>query len=90
LARHRSVMKRDRQSKVRRLRNMSRKTRVKNLVKSVRSAVAQNQTEKAQEALQLAIPAIDKAQSKGALHWRTAARKISRLARKVNSLTAAL
>jgi small subunit ribosomal protein S20 len=82
-------MKRDRQSKVRRLRNMSRKTRVKNLVKNVRSAVAQNQTEKAQEALQLAIPAIDKAKSKGSMHWKTAARKISRLARKVNSLTAA-
>jgi small subunit ribosomal protein S20 len=82
-------MKRDRQSKVHRLRNMSRKTRVKNLVKNVRSAVAQNQTEKAQEALKLAIPAIDKAKSKGSLHWKTAARKISRLARKVNALTAA-
>jgi small subunit ribosomal protein S20 len=89
LARHRSVMKRDRQSKVRRLRNMSRKTRVKNLVKNVRSAVAQNQTDKAQEALKLAIPAIDKAKSKGSLHWKTAARKISRLVRKVNSLTTA-
>ncbi len=35
LAKHRSVMKRDRQSKVRRVRNMSRKTRVKNAIKAV-------------------------------------------------------
>jgi small subunit ribosomal protein S20 len=82
-------MKRDRQSKVRRARNMSRKTRVKKLVKSVRQAVAQNQPEKAQAVLQEAIPVIQRVAAKGTLHWKTAARKISRLTRRVNALAVA-
>jgi small subunit ribosomal protein S20 len=81
-------MKRDRQSKVRRVRNMSRKTRVKNAIKAVRAAVGQNQLEKAQEALQKAVPAIQSVTGRGTLHWKTAARKISRLTRAVNSLAA--
>ncbi len=88
MAKHRSVMKRDRQSKVRRVRNMSRKTRVKNAVKAVRAAVTQNQAEQAQAALQKAIPAIQSVTAKGTLHWKTAARKISRLTRSVNALSA--
>ncbi len=86
MAKHRSVMKRDRQSKVHRVRNISRKTKVKNAVKAVRAAVTQNQPEKAQEALQKAVPAIQSITAKGTLHWRTAARKISRLTRAVNAL----
>jgi small subunit ribosomal protein S20 len=86
LAKHRSVMKRDRQSKVRRVRNMGRKTRVKNAVKAVRTGVAQNQPETAQAALQKAVPVIQSMTAKGALHWKTAARKISRLTRAVNAL----
>jgi len=81
-------MKRARQSKVRRIRNMSRKTRVKQLVKAVRQAVARNQPEEAQAALKQAIPVIDRVAGRGTLHWKTAARKISRLTRQVNSLTA--
>ncbi len=81
-------MKRDRQSKVRRVRNMSRKTRVKKMVKGVRLAVAQNQPEQAQAALQQAVPIIQRVAAKGTLHWKTAARKISRLTRRVNALLA--
>jgi len=88
LAKHPSVMKRDRQSKVRRVRNMSRKTRVKKMVKGVRLAVAQNQPEQAQAALQQAVPIIQRVAAKGTLHWKTAARKISRLTRRVNALLA--
>ena len=88
MAKHKSVMKRDRQSKIHRVRNMSRKTRVKNAIKAVRMAVAQNQLDKAQEALQHAVPAIQSVTAKGTLHWKTAARKISRLTRAVNTLSA--
>ena len=88
MAKHPSVMKRDRQSKVRRVRNMSRKTRVKKMVKGVRLAVAQNQPEQAQAALQQAVPIIQRVAAKGTLHWKTAARKISRLTRRVNALLA--
>jgi len=89
LAKHRSVMKRDRQSKVRRVRNMSRKTRVKNAVKAVRAAVSQNQPEQAQAALQKALPLIQSVAAKGTIHWKTMARKMSRLSRRVNELQAA-
>ncbi|MBU4231933.1 MAG: 30S ribosomal protein S20, partial [Desulfobacterales bacterium] len=41
MARHLSALKRARQNEKRRLRNQSRKTRVKNVVRQVRMAVAQ-------------------------------------------------
>jgi small subunit ribosomal protein S20 len=86
LARHLSALKRARQNEKRRLRNQSRKTRVKHAVRDVRQAVAQNNPEEAQAALQKAIPVIARVAGKGTLHWRTAARKISRLTRQVKAL----
>ena len=86
MARHLSALKRARQNEKRRLRNQSRKTRVKNVV---RQAVAQKNAEEAQAALRSAIPTIARVASKGTLHWRAAARKISRLTRQVNALTGA-
>jgi small subunit ribosomal protein S20 len=79
-------MKRARQSEKRRVRNQSRKTRVKRLVRDVRQAVGQQNLEGAETALQKAVPVIAKASGKGTIHWRTAARKISRLTRQVNAL----
>jgi small subunit ribosomal protein S20 len=89
LARHLSAMKRARQNKKRRARNQARKTRVKNMVRDVRQAVAQRNLEGAESALQKAVPVIAQVAGKGTLHWRTAARKISRLTRQVNSLKVA-
>jgi small subunit ribosomal protein S20 len=89
LARHLSAMKRARQNEKRRLQNQSRKTRVKNVVRQVRQAVAQKNTAEAQAALTSAIPVLARTASKGTLHWRTAARKISRLTRQVNALQGA-
>jgi small subunit ribosomal protein S20 len=82
-------MKRARQNKKRRLRNQSRKTRVKSVVREVRQAVAQKNPEAAAAALEKAVPQIARVAGKGTLHWRTAARKISRLSRQVNALQAA-
>jgi small subunit ribosomal protein S20 len=87
LARNISALKRARQNEKRRLRNQSRKTRVKNVVRQVRAAVAQKSLEEAQAALKTAIPTIARVAGKGTLHWRAAARKISRLTRQVNGLT---
>lgn len=89
MARHASAMKRARQSEKRRLRNKARKTRVKNLVREVRQAVAQKDPDAAMKALEKAVPVIAKVAAKGTLHWRTAARKISRLTRQVNALKSA-
>ena len=70
------------------MRNRAAKSRIKNLVKNVRIAVENQSAEHAQAALQEAIPAIDRAASKGILHHRTASRKISRLSKKVHALSA--
>ena len=86
MARHLSAMKRARQNEKRRMRNQSRKTRVKNVIRNVRQAVSQNKLEDATAALQKAVPVIARVAGKGTLHWRTAARKISRLTRQVNAL----
>jgi small subunit ribosomal protein S20 len=51
--------------------------------------VAQSNLEEAQSALTKAIPVIARVAGKGTLHWRTAARKISRLTRQVNALKSA-
>jgi len=88
LATHKSAIKRAKQSEARRLRNRARKTRIKNVVKKVRTAIENNSVEEAQAALQEAIPVIDKAASKGSIHHRTAARKISRLSKQVHALRA--
>jgi small subunit ribosomal protein S20 len=61
---------------------------VKGAVKKVRIALESKSVEEAQAALQEAVPIIDKAASKGALHHRTAARKIARLSKKVHALSA--
>jgi small subunit ribosomal protein S20 len=87
LANHKSALKRARQNTVRRLRNKSIRTRIKSTVKNVRAAVSDKQDNVAQE-LNLAKSVIDNAAKKGTIHKRTAARKISRLSKLVNSISA--
>ena len=88
MATHKSAIKRAKQSEVRRQRNRAVKTKVKKAVKKVRIAVEKKNAEEAQAALAEAIPVIDRAASKKTLHHRTAARKISRLSKKVHALSA--
>jgi small subunit ribosomal protein S20 len=89
MANHASAAKRDRQSKVRRLRNRMNKSRMHTAIRHVEDAVAAGATEAAQEALQKAAPIIQRTASKGTIHKNTAARKISRLTKRVNLMTAA-
>jgi len=88
LANHKSALKRHRQSLVARARNRAMKTRVKNAVKAVRAAIELKDTAAAQEALKSATAILDKAASKKILHWKTAARSVSRLNLAVNKITA--
>lgn len=81
MANHKSAIKRARQNDTRRMRNRTVKTRCKSIVKDVRQAVEKAEVDKLPEALQAAQSEIDKASKKGVLHPRTAARKISRLAK---------
>ncbi|MEE8319874.1 MAG: 30S ribosomal protein S20 [bacterium] len=86
MATHKSAVKRHKQSIKRTLRNQTKRTRIKNLTKDVQSAIEAEDQDTAKKALDEAIPAIQKAASKGTIHKRTAARKISRLTRMVNTL----
>jgi small subunit ribosomal protein S20 len=86
LATHVSTLKRARQSEKRRVRNKIVKSALKTQAKRVLQAVEEKNLEKAGKALALTVPEIQRASSKKILHKRTAARKISRLAKKVNAL----
>jgi small subunit ribosomal protein S20 len=85
LANHKSALKRARQNEDRQLRNKSTKTRIKNVVKNVRQAVAGQIEADAATELNAAKSVIDNAAKKGVIHRNTAARKISRLTKQVNA-----
>ena len=85
MANHKSALKRARQNELSRLRNKAVKTRVKSIVKDVRFSVEEPSNEDVRAKLIAAQTLIDKASKKGVLHKKTAARKISRLSKLVNS-----
>ena len=80
-----SVIKRDRQTKKRTLKNRSIKSILRTLSKKVNLEVVNKNADGAKNALNKAIAAIDKAAVKGIIHKNTASRKISQLTRLVNS-----
>jgi small subunit ribosomal protein S20 len=84
LANHKSAKKRAKQSQVRRLRNKSVKTTLKNLEKKVRAAKEEDGGNK-DEILRKTQSAIHKAAKKGVIHKKTASRKISRLFKFMNA-----
>ncbi len=86
MANHKSAIKRHKQSLVRAARNRAARSRVKNSIKAVRRAIQENNTEVAGQALVAATSVLDKAASKGSIHWKQAARKISRLSKAVNAI----
>jgi small subunit ribosomal protein S20 len=88
VATHLSALKRHRQSEKRRVRNQALKTRLRHLVRDVRTALAQRDTQAAVDRLGRAARALDKAVTKGVLHRNSASRKIARLARAVSQLGA--
>ena len=85
MANHKSAKKRAQQNEIRRLRNRSVKTRIRGMVKNVRVAVAGGDQTEIPAQLKLAQSDIDKAAKKGVYHPKKAARKISRMARRVNA-----
>ncbi len=91
MANHKSALKRARQNEIRRIRNKAVRTRVKNITKEVRSAATEGSeasSESALEKLNAAKSIIDKAAKKGVIHRKTASRKISRLTKLTNSISA--
>lgn len=89
MANHKSAVKRHKQSLKRNARNRAVKTRMKSVIKDVRTAVLSKDVGAAAEAMTLATSVLAKAAGKGTIHKKKASRKISRLARAVNAISAA-
>ena len=86
MANHKSAIKRALQSERNQIRNKIAKTKVKNITKKVRLAINDNTTDDPANVLNEAKSIIAKAASKGAIHKKTASRKISRLSKFVNTI----
>jgi small subunit ribosomal protein S20 len=86
LANHKSAIKRARQNEEQRVRNRSRKTRMKNAVRKLEDAINSKSRETASEELKQAVSVITKTASEGVIHRNTASRRIARLTRRVNAL----
>ena len=86
MANSESAKKRIRVNERRRLRNRAVRSKFRRAFRGARDAIVAGNPEASQEALRLASSEIDKAVSKGVVHWRTAARKKSRLMRRANKL----
>ncbi len=85
MANHKSALKRHKQSLKRAARNRAARTRIKNVVKAVRIAVQNKDQEAASAALVAATSVLGKYSGR-AVHWKNASRKVSRLAKAVNSI----
>jgi len=88
MAHHRSAKKRIRQTEKRTLINRARTSRIRGHIKKVELAVAGGDVEAAKSALREAEPEIRRGVRKGVLKLNTASRRISRLARRVNQMSA--
>ena len=83
-----SARKRAKQSTKRTTINRARKSRVKTQIKHFESALDSGDVEAASEQYQLAAKKLDKTAATSTMHKKTAARKKSRLAKKLNQLKA--
>jgi small subunit ribosomal protein S20 len=83
---HKSAEKRLRQTEKRTATNRARMSRVRTFVKKVETAIETGDKAAAQSALQVAQPELHRATTKGVLHKNTVARKLSRLAARINAL----
>ena len=86
MAHHKSAIKRIKQNDRRNARNKHVRTTLRTHIKRVREAVAAKDVALAKETLQVAIPYIDSAASKGVIHRSNASRNVSRLSKLVGTL----
>ena len=84
-----SAKKRVRQNIKRRARNRARKAEVRQQVKVFATALESGDLAKAEQELRLTAKRLAKVAAKGTIHRNTAARKRSRLARRLNAARAA-
>ena len=84
MANTKSALKRIRQTEKRRKRNRKVRAETRTYIKQARVQIEEGELEEAQKSVAQAIRALDKAAEKGVLHRNNAARRKSRLMRKLN------
>jgi small subunit ribosomal protein S20 len=84
-----SAKKRIRQNQRARARNRARKDSIKDSIKAFTAALAHGDFEKAKEALTGSVQKMDRIATKGTIHKNAAARKRSRLTKRLNAAIAA-
>ncbi len=88
MAHHKSAEKRIRQTEKRTAINRNRVSQIKTAVKKVETALASGNRADAEAALKAAQPELHRGIGKGVIHQNTAARKISRLTKRIRALKA--
>jgi len=83
-----SAKKRVRQNAKRRLINRARKSQIKTQIKHFEEALSSGNIEAADEQYRLVVKKLDKTAATSTMHKKTAARKKSRLAKRLNQLKA--
>ena len=86
MAHSRQARKRVRQNQRRAAVNRARLSRVRTFIRRVEEAIASGDKSRAEQALRAAQPEIMRGATKALLHRRTAARRVSSLARRVGAL----
>ena len=86
MANYASAKKRIRQIERRTAVNKARRSRIRTFLRKVEEAIAKGDATVAAEALKSAQPEIMRGVTKGVLHKNTAARKMSRLSKRVGAL----
>lgn len=89
MANTKSAKKATRQIQKRTAVNTARKSRMRSFIRRVEEAIASGEKEEAQAALRAAQPIIARNGQRGVMHERTAARKISRLSKRVGAMESA-
>ncbi len=87
MAHHKSALKRIRSNERKRIANRIVLVRSRTFVKKATATISGGDVEAARAATLAAIRELDKAVTKGVLHKNTAARKKSRLMKKLNALS---
>lgn len=86
MANNPQAKKRIRQAAKRTLRNKSRVSRIRTMVRSVEEAIAAGDKAVAETAFKSAMPEMHRGVTKGVLHRNTVARKLSRMHARIKAL----
>lgn len=88
MAHHKSARKRIRRNERRSDINTNRVSRIRTFIRRVEAAIASGDAAAAVAAFSVAQPELQRGVTKGVLHRNTAARKISRMARRIKAMAA--